>query len=82
MGYLMEIRKLTGKERFDANVISHVAFHMRMEDPEKIREWSEKQTVDDWGAFDEDGRLMAWDFDFVEYLKNHIIKTVGPGPRL
>ena len=28
----------------------------------------------------EDGKLMAWDFDFVEFLKNHIIKTVGPGP--
>lgn len=28
----------------------------------------------------DDGKLMAWDFDFVEYLKNHIIKTVGPGP--
>ncbi len=59
MVMIMDIRKLTGRERFDANVISHVAFHMRMEDPEKIREWSEKQTVDDWGAFDGDGRLMA-----------------------
>ena len=28
----------------------------------------------------DDGKLMAWDFDFVEYLRNHIIKTVGPGP--
>ena len=26
------------------------------------------------------GKLMAWEYDFVDYLKNHIIKTVGPGP--
>ena len=28
----------------------------------------------------DDGKLMAWKYDFVDYLKNHIIKTVGPGP--
>ena len=28
----------------------------------------------------DDGKLMAWEYDFVDYLKNHIIKTVGPGP--
>ena len=27
-----------------------------------------------------DGKLLAWKYDFVDYLKNHIIKTVGPGP--
>ena len=55
----MEVRKLTAKERFEANVISVVAFHMRMEDPEKTREESEKETVEDWGAFSEDGKIMA-----------------------
>ena len=55
----MEIRRLRAEERFDAAVISHVAFHMRMEDPEKTREESLKETQDDWGAFDGDGRLMA-----------------------
>jgi len=28
----------------------------------------------------DDGKLMAWEYDFVDYLKNHIIKTVGLGP--
>ena len=81
MGYLMEIRKLTGKERFDASVISHVAFHMRMEDPEKIREWSEKQTVDDWGAFDEDGRLMAHIINhrFESNLDGSVVRNGGVG---
>lgn len=55
----MDVRKLTAKERFEANLISTVAFHMRMEDPEKEREKSEKETVEDWGAFAEDGRMMA-----------------------
>ena len=55
----MEVRKLTAKERFEANIISTVAFHMRMEDPEKTREESEKETVEDWGAFSEDGKIMA-----------------------
>ena len=55
----MEIRRLRAEERFDASLISHVAFHMRMEDPAKVREESLKETPDDWGAFDGDGRLMA-----------------------
>ena len=55
----MEVRKLTAKERFEANVVSVVAVHMRMEDPEKTREESEKETVEDWGAFSEDRKIMA-----------------------
>ena len=35
----MEVRKLTENEHFEANLISYVAFHMRMEDPEKAKEW-------------------------------------------
>ena len=55
----MEVRKLTAEERFEADLIFTVAFHQRMEDPEKSRAESEKKTVEDWGAFSEDGRLMA-----------------------
>jgi len=55
----MEVRKLTAKERFEADLISTVAFHMRMEDPEKSWEKSEKETTEDWGAFSGDGRMMA-----------------------
>ena len=55
----MEVRKLSAEERFEANVISTVAFHMRMEDPEKSREESLKETVEDWGAFADDGKMMA-----------------------
>ncbi len=55
----MEVRRLRPGERFDADLISHIAFHMRMEDEEKAREDSLKASVDDWGAFDADGRVMA-----------------------
>ncbi|MBR5344948.1 MAG: GNAT family N-acetyltransferase [Clostridia bacterium] len=55
----MEVRLLKDQERFDAALVSHVAFHMRMEDPEKARETAVKETLQDWGAFDDDGTLMA-----------------------
>lgn len=55
----MDIHKLRPEERFEANLISTVAFHMKMEDPEKVREDSLKETVEDWGAFSEDGKMMA-----------------------
>ena len=55
----MEIRRLRPEERFEADLISNTAFHMRMEDPDKARGKSLKETVDDWGAFDEGGHVMA-----------------------
>ena len=55
----MDIRKLSPEERFEASLISTVAFHMRMEDPAKSREESLKETVEDWGAFSGDGKMMA-----------------------
>ena len=55
----MEVHKLSGEERFEADMISIVAFHMREEDPEKRREESRKRTEEDWGAFSDDGKMMA-----------------------
>ena len=55
----MEVRQLKQEEHFEANMISTVAFHMRMEDPEKSREVSRQSTDEDWGAFSEDGKIMA-----------------------
>ena len=58
----MEVRKLKPEERFEANLISTVAFHMKMEDPEKNREESLKSQDEDWGAFS-DGGKMTYGFD-------------------
>ena len=55
----MEIRRLTENEHFEANLVSCIAFHMRMEDREKAREEGRKLTTEDWGAFSEDGKIMA-----------------------
>ena len=55
----MEVRQLKPEEHFEANLISTVAFHMHMEDPAKNREESLKSTDEDWGAFSEDGKIMA-----------------------
>ncbi|MBQ8073778.1 MAG: GNAT family N-acetyltransferase [Clostridia bacterium] len=55
----MEVRKLTPEEKFEAEVISYVAFHMRMENPEQVREDTRKLTIEEWGAFAEDGKMMA-----------------------
>ena len=55
----MEVRLLQGEERFQARLIATVAFHMRMEDPQKAKEESEQESSQHWGAFDERGTLMA-----------------------
>ena len=56
----MNVRRITAEERFEANLISTVAFHGRMENPEQVREKCGKDTVtEDWGAFDENGKMMA-----------------------
>ena len=55
----MKVRKLTQQEKFDARLIAALAFHQRLEDPEKERRESEADPAEDWGAFDQDGRLMA-----------------------
>ena len=55
----MEIRKLNQNEKFEARLISTLAFHQRMEDPEKERRNSESDPTEDWGAFDREGRMMA-----------------------
>ena len=55
----MEVRLLKPEEHFEANLISTVAFHMKMEDPEKKREESLKSRDEDWGAFSDDGKIMA-----------------------
>ena len=55
----MEVRLLKPEEHFEANLISTVAFHMHMDDPKKNREESLKSQDEDWGAFSEDGKIMA-----------------------
>ena len=77
----MEVRRLTENEHFEADMISHVAFHMRMEDPEKTREESKKLTIEDWGAFSEDGKIMAriLNHRFDSWLDGQLVTNGGIG---
>ena len=77
----MEVRKLTAQERFKASMISTVAFHQRMEDPEKKRGECEQETVEDWGAFTDDGKMMAQIINnrFEAQMDGHLIPNGGIG---
>ncbi|MBR5419649.1 MAG: GNAT family N-acetyltransferase [Lachnospiraceae bacterium] len=77
----MKVKKLEGKERFEAYLTAVYCFHMRVEDPRAEREKHEADTREDWGAFDEDGtlmgRIMNHKFDF--YLDGKPVRTGGIG---
>ena len=77
----MEIRLLSGEERFQARLIATVAFHQRMEDPEKARQESEKETCQQWGAFHEDGTLMAQIINnqYMSWLDGTLVRNGGIG---
>ena len=77
----MKIKRLEGKERFEAYKLAAFCFHKRLDDIESEREKREEETFEDWGAFDEDGTLMARiynkPYDF--YLDGRPVKTGGIG---
>ena len=77
----MEIRKLEGKERYDAYLLFNYCFHQRVELQESDVEKYSSATDEDWGAFDDDNHLMAriinnhYDFYF-EYTLNNTISQI------
>ena len=77
----MEIRKLCGKERYDAYLLFNYCFHQRVELQESDVEKYSSATDEDWGAFDENNKLMARiinnKYDF--YLDGKTVKTGGIG---
>lgn len=77
----MKIRLLQGAERFDARLIATVAFHGRMEDAEKTRQETDRETDQHWGAFDEDGTLMAHMINnqYMSWLDGTLIRNGGIG---
>ncbi len=77
----MEIRLLQGEERFQARLIAAVAFHQRLEDPDKARQESEKESDQHWGAFHDDGTLMAHIINnqFFSWLDGTLIRNGGIG---
>ena len=62
-------------------MIATVCFHGRMEDPEKSRQESEQETDQHWGAFDDDGTLMAHIINnqFISNLDGTQVRNGGIG---
>ncbi len=77
----MEIRKLKKEELYEAFEIAAYCFHMRLDDPEQERENVESDTNDSWGAFDENGRMMAKIINnrYTFYIDGQGVKTGGIG---
>ena len=75
------VRLLQGEERFDADVISTVCFHGRIEDVDKAKQNALEDTREDWGAFSEDGALMAHIINnkFDSWLDGTLVKNGGIG---
>ncbi len=77
----MNIRKLGKDELFEAYLISAYCFHMRVEDVEAKREEAEADLHENWGAFDEDGTMMArmLNHHYQYYLDGESISAGGIG---
>lgn len=77
----MNIKKLEASERFEAYLISAYCFHSRVDDVEGQREQVEKEDLEDWGAFAEDGTMAARitnnKFDFI--VDGAVVKAGGIG---
>ena len=77
----MEIRLLNGEERLQAMMIAAVAFHQRLDDLEKAKQKIVTETVQQWGAFHEDGTLMAHIINnqFTSWLDGTPVRNGGIG---
>ena len=77
----MTVKKLEGEERFEAHKLFVYCFHQRVDNIENERQKQEAETQEDWGAFDDDGKLMARiinnHYDF--HLDGQAVKTGGIG---
>ncbi len=72
---------MSKNERFEAEKISTIAFHARIESLEDKRKECENETVEDWGAFDDDGTMMARIINnrYSTYFDGHLIENGGIG---
>jgi predicted acetyltransferase len=79
----MIIKKLEGKERFEAYKLAMFCFHHRVEDIDEKREKMEADTREAWGAFDENenktlmAHIINYHYDFL--VDGVPVKTGGIG---
>lgn len=77
----MKVRKLTKEDRIEAGLISTVSFHTRAEDEETAgKDWG-NDTVEDWGAFSEEGVMMARIINnrYSSYINGRLVENGGIG---
>ena len=77
----MEIRLIEEKDKLQAATVAVVAFHMRVEDPEFVKNDWGAGNYRHWGAFDDDGTLMAHmlDHQFESRLDGTPVRNGGIG---
>lgn len=77
----MTVKKLEGEERFEAHKLFVYCFHQRVDSIENERQKQEAETQEDWGAFDDDGKLMARIINnhYYFHLDGQAVKTGGIG---
>lgn len=78
----MIVRLLKDEDRSQAALISHIAFHSRKDDMETVtKDWGTAPEVEDWGAFADDGTIMARIINnhLESHLDGHVVMNGGIG---
>lgn len=78
----MIVRLLKDEDRSQAALISHIAFHSRKDDMETVtKDWGTAPEVEDWGAFADDGTIMARIINnhLESHLDGHAVMNGGIG---
>lgn len=78
----MFVRLLKPEDRLQAGLVSHIAFHSRKDDMDEVfKSWGGTEEDEDWGAFTDDGKVMARIINnhMESRLDGNIIKNGGIG---
>ena len=77
----MEVRLLKENEQIRAAEIAVISFHMRVENLESVENDWGQGTYRHWGAFDDDGTLMAHmlDHQYESWLDGTLVRNGGIG---
>ena len=78
----MFVRLLKPEDRLQAGLVSHIEFHSRKDDMDDVfKSWGGTEEDEDWGAFTDDGNVMARIINnhMESRLDGNIIKNGGIG---
>lgn len=78
----MIVRLLRPEDRPQTAIISHIAFHSRLDSMEAVvKDWGGSSDNEDWGAFTDDGEIMARIINnhLESHLDGHVVMNGGIG---